>query len=448
MILNVFTYFLRAYLAFVFGIAFKAYYKRIQLKNLKPYFDHKGPMVLAVNHPNAFTDPIVVARIAYRQTALYYLARGDAFKGKFISKFLRYIGIVPIFRIQDAGKEGLKKNDDTAREVTQMIRDEKKLMIFVEGLCVWERRFRPVKKGVARMVLSAYDATQDDRLIVVPVHLSYSDAAKFRSDLYIETGAPLKVSDYGQLYKENPARAMFLFTQDVEARMRALVPTLVNKENDELIEDLQGLIKEEWLEINNYSVDNLEHHQLYWNYIIQQLNKADEAETIKNLRDKTKTYCKELRDYKVRDHLVRQYSREGDKGFFLRLFLFMFMTPVYYIGKALNFSPYYISIFITKKIVKHTEFYSSFCIVLGIFIFQLHYLAGLLILHFAFHKWEVLLLYTIVKLGFGWISLQRMIPRRKFIGEMRMRKIYKSKRGLFDKWVETRQSIYKEVQSL
>jgi 1-acyl-sn-glycerol-3-phosphate acyltransferase len=448
MILNAFTYLLRGYLAFVFGVAFKSYYKRIQLKKLKEYFDHDGPMVLAVNHPNAFTDPIILARIAFRQTALYYLARGDAFKGKYISKFLRYIGIVPIFRIQDAGKEGLKKNDDTAKEVTAMIRDGKKLIIFVEGLCVWERRFRPVKKGVARMVLAAYDATKDERLIVLPIHLSYSDASKFRSDLFIETGEPLRVSAYGDLYKENPARAMFLFTQDVETRMRMLVPTLKSKENDVFVEQLQEIYKEQWIEENNLSTDNLENHQQYWNRIIAALNANDNNENIETLRIKTNEYYYDLRKHKVRDHLIRQYEKEGDTGFFYRLALFIINTPMFYLGKLLNMLPYYSTMLITRKIVKNVEFYSSFCIVLGIFIFQLYYFAGLWLLYLAFHDWQVLLLYTIVKLGFGWIGLQIMIPRKKLIGEIRLRSMFLKQPEKFKQWIEKRNSIISELKKL
>lgn len=84
-----------------------AFYKRIQGKNLSE-LNVKGPVIIAMNHPNAFTDPIYIAYLSY-PLRVSYLARGDAFKPGLVSYLLEKIGIVPIFRIQDGGKEGLKK---------------------------------------------------------------------------------------------------------------------------------------------------------------------------------------------------------------------------------------------------------------------------------------------------------------------------------------------------
>src|SRR3954463_11311538 len=97
-------HFLRYCLTFFFPV----FYRRIQGRNLH-YLHAPGPAVIAMNHPNAFTDPIMITYLAY-PTRLYYMARGDAFKPGFVSWFLSGLGIVPVFRLQDAGREGLKKN--------------------------------------------------------------------------------------------------------------------------------------------------------------------------------------------------------------------------------------------------------------------------------------------------------------------------------------------------
>lgn len=80
----------------------------------------KGPVILAMNHPNAFTDAVAFTFIAH-PIRTKYLARGDAFKPGLISWILEQIGIVPIFRLQDAGKEGLLKNQSTFRKVNQLL---------------------------------------------------------------------------------------------------------------------------------------------------------------------------------------------------------------------------------------------------------------------------------------------------------------------------------------
>src|SRR3954470_11109789 len=144
-----------------------SFYKRIQAHNIR-HLMTDDPVIIAMNHPNAFTDPIAFTYVSYPMR-LYYMARGDAFKPGIISWLLERIGIVPIFRIQDAGKEGLLKNDEAYRRVNHLLGKNGKVMVFAEGLCIQERCLRPLKKGVARMVFGAYEYLQDDRLKVVPV---------------------------------------------------------------------------------------------------------------------------------------------------------------------------------------------------------------------------------------------------------------------------------------
>ncbi|MBK6983927.1 MAG: 1-acyl-sn-glycerol-3-phosphate acyltransferase [Bacteroidetes bacterium] len=120
------------------------FFKRSQIKNAH-HFKVKGPVILAVNHPNGFMDPVVLSTLGY-YPRLRYLARGDAFKKGLITAILESLGIIPIYRIQDGGKEGLKKNDATYERVNSLLNKNKKIMIFAEGLCIQERRLTPFKK--------------------------------------------------------------------------------------------------------------------------------------------------------------------------------------------------------------------------------------------------------------------------------------------------------------
>src|SRR5437016_4243018 len=98
---------LRICITFVLPI----YYRKIQGHNLD-LLKRKGPMILAMNHPNAFTDPVALILLTY-PLRLRYIARGDAFRPGLISRLLRAIGIIPVFRLRDAGKEGLKRNEES-----------------------------------------------------------------------------------------------------------------------------------------------------------------------------------------------------------------------------------------------------------------------------------------------------------------------------------------------
>ena len=78
-------------LRYLLSFLLPVFYKRTQIKNLDA-ITAKGPVIIAMNHPNAFTDPIYIAYLAYPQR-VSYMARGDAFKPGLIAYLLEKIGI-------------------------------------------------------------------------------------------------------------------------------------------------------------------------------------------------------------------------------------------------------------------------------------------------------------------------------------------------------------------
>lgn len=180
------------------------FFKRTKVSNIKN-IQVKGPVILAMNHPNAFMDPSAFSALVY-PPRVRYLARGDAFKKGVVTWLLQSLGIIPIFRIQDGGKEGLKKNDETYNIVNRLLRNNKKIIIYAEGLCIQERRLRPLKKGVPRMIFGAMVDQNLKNLTVVPVGVNYSNPSQFRGDLFFNIGEPILVNDYLEAYKEAPAK--------------------------------------------------------------------------------------------------------------------------------------------------------------------------------------------------------------------------------------------------
>ena len=188
--MDILFHILRYLVTFIYPI----FYKRIQTRN-KHFLQKKEPAVVAMNHPNAFTDPVAIVFNIY-PVKLHYLARGDAFKPGIVSKVLESLGIVPIFRIQDGGKEGLKKNEDAYRRVNHLLSKDKKMVVFAEGLCIQERRLRPLKKGVARMVFGAQEHLKEKPLCVIPVGVNYSKPDKLRSTIFYNVGEPISLEKY------------------------------------------------------------------------------------------------------------------------------------------------------------------------------------------------------------------------------------------------------------
>ena len=98
------------YLRITMSFAFPVFYRRLQMKNSSRVRE-KGPMFLAMNHPNAFMDPLTFSWVLFHPRTRY-MARGDAFKKGFAAWALQSMGIVPIFRARDGGFEKIKKKTE------------------------------------------------------------------------------------------------------------------------------------------------------------------------------------------------------------------------------------------------------------------------------------------------------------------------------------------------
>ncbi|MBX3162884.1 MAG: 1-acyl-sn-glycerol-3-phosphate acyltransferase [Bacteroidetes bacterium] len=353
-----------------------AFYKRIQGKNVKNV-QVKAPVIIAMNHPNAFMDPVAFSYISY-PLRVKYLARGDAFKAGLISFLLERIGIVPIFRIQDGGKEGLKKNDETYRRVNALLKRNAKIIVFAEGLCVQERRLRPLKKGTARMVFGAYEALNNGKLVVIPVGLNYSKPDKFRSTLFYNIGEPIYVKDFIEEYKQNSARANKHFMQILEPKMKALITHINNKENDEVVYQLEELCKANKLEEQHLNPTDLENDFLITQQITDLVNTTAEKNqaALDEFKQKAKNYLSKLKQHHLRDWLIdpKRNKHVNHTHLFLRYILLVLGAPFYIVGVVANYPAYWLANKLTRKIVKNIEFYASFMLAFQMLFFLLMYL--------------------------------------------------------------------------
>lgn len=363
---------LRFWTAFIFP----ANFRRIQIKNAH-YIQTDKPAVIAMNHPNSFADPILFT-ILVHPTRPRFMARGDAFKPGFASWFLEQIGILPIFRIQDGGKEGLQKNDATYQKVNKHLQLKHKVIIFAEGLCVLERRLRPLKKGVPRMVFGAYESIQNDELQIIPVGVNYSTPDKFGADVFIQVGQPIAVKEYWQAYKEQPAKTNNRLLQDLEPRLKALITHINRPEDDIAVLQAEVLLKPSEMKAKGYSRNNLEQDFEVLNSITERINRAaiHQAQALEDFKIASNAYFKRLEQAKLRDWLIdpSQAQKNSTPAFFLRVIVFLMGLPFYALGLLLNWLPFVITPVLTNKVIKSREFYTSIALGLAMVLYLIWYI--------------------------------------------------------------------------
>lgn len=426
------------------------YFRRSQIKNAK-YIRVKGPVILAMNHPNAFMDPISFTTHVY-PPRVYYLARGDAFKKGIVTVLLESLGIIPIFRIQDGGKEGLKKNNETYERVNTLLKHNQKIIVFAEGLCIQERRLRPLKKGVPRMVFGAAEAEDLKDLIVVPVGVNYSDPDQFRSDVFFNIGKPLKVSDYWENYKEAPAKTMNQFLTDLTPRMKELIVHINHKHNERVIEHIEEIYKYKYFKKHQYQFNNLEHGFNFSRKVAEVINNTEvsEPEKVKELYEKTKHYFASIKKHNIRDWLINPAKQSGINYLNLafRILMIIATIPLYLVGLIGNFIPYKFTHIITTKKVKAVEFKASFNMGIGAVLFLFYYpIQFFIIKAFMPQVWWALLVILIFILG-GYVCLHLSPFRKKTWGIYRALQLKSKSPKVFEGLKQERKSIIEAFEAL
>ena len=158
--------------------------------NNRALLKEKGPLLLASNHPNSFLDAVLLDILF--EEPVWSLARGDAFVNKPITRLFQAVKILPIYRTSE-GAENLSENYKTFDACIEIFRKNGVVQIFSEGKCINEWHLRPLKKGTARLALSAWE--KNIPLKVLPVAINYSSFREFGKNLLINLGKIIRKED-------------------------------------------------------------------------------------------------------------------------------------------------------------------------------------------------------------------------------------------------------------
>lgn len=169
-------------LKFPARLAILIYCKYLKLNTTK-YLDSKGPLLLAVNHPNSFLDAIILSTI-FNQP-VHSLTRGDVFKKPFFAKILRATNMHPVYRLSE-GAENIGHNYASFEACRNIFKNDGIVLIFSEGRCENEWHLRPLMKGTARLALSAWE--EGIPLKILPIGLNFHSFRAFGKIIHVNFG--------------------------------------------------------------------------------------------------------------------------------------------------------------------------------------------------------------------------------------------------------------------
>ena len=354
------------------------YYRKIVINDLKS-IPANQPLILAPNHQNALMDAL--AMVCGTEFQVVFLARADIFKGRFLTKVLTFMNIMPIYRIRD-GYENVKRNDEVFVKTNQVMRNMyNPLGIFPEGNHGDRRRLRVLVKGLFRIAFIAQEEYGEKQgVVIIPLGINYGHYQNFRSTLLINFGKPIEVADYYRVYTVNPGMAINQLKERYAAEVSKLMIDIQTEEYYQTYMLLRTIFNDDLR--NKLGITD---HSLTGKFkadkaMIAMLDKelVSAPDSIKSLDAKVTEYQSGLQKAGLRDWVIRK-EKYSMAGIAVSVFLKIIFLPLFIAGFFNNILPYWFAASKGAKI-KDTQFQSSFKFVIGMLAFPIWYLifAGLL----------------------------------------------------------------------
>jgi BASS family bile acid:Na+ symporter len=165
-------------------------FKKIEIRGLENI--PRGRVIFVGNHQNGLIDPLLIAAFNQRSTTFY--TRASAFKNPIVSKVLHYLGLLPIFRFRDGGRN-LRNNIELFEKGADALIGGEAIALFPEGNHGAERRIRPLKKGVIRLLETTYQKDSSEEVFLVPVGFNYERLEQFKDKVSVRFGPPISSFD-------------------------------------------------------------------------------------------------------------------------------------------------------------------------------------------------------------------------------------------------------------
>ena len=163
---------------------------------------------------------------------IYFMTKGTFFNSKLKMFLLKSLGLIPINRAIDGKTKGVS-NGDSFESCYRILEQGKTLAVFPEGNSFPDRFLRKLKSGTARIALESERRNNGGLGVkIIPIGLNYSQAEKFRSDVYIRVGEAISPLPYLELYKSDTLKSSRDLTNNFYLNLKRLLIAAESKEQE------------------------------------------------------------------------------------------------------------------------------------------------------------------------------------------------------------------------
>lgn len=435
-------------LKFILKIALRVFFRRFQVDGLDKLHRAKGPLILAVNHPNTFMDPLIIATLVRQRVA--FIANGSIFN-RFTTPIFKYFHVIPVYRKKDTATSALSPaelNKRTFQRCYDYLETQGTILIFPEGTSEIERRLREIKTGTARIALGA-EAEHGFNLGVqiLPIGLNYSDPTHFRSEVFVNVGEPIHVRNFKENYRPDSFEAVETLTDLIQQRLTETVIITEDAEEDSLVLQVEKLYK-------NQLFDELQLNQKVKKDefgLIKQLITAvrffetHHPDRLKSLQVRMTNYLDLLQKLHLSDRIFTQTKRLYNHLSSTLLTLLLGL-PLYLIGLITNYIPYILPSKIARLISSDISYRAPIMMTVGILLFPIFYGFEAFIVHSLFQQRWVTLVFVVSLPLLGYFVLWYWDRLTRLTHLWQALRLFRQKPSLMESLTSERAKIFKALE--
>lgn len=169
----------------------------------------KGPCILAPNHASFYDPPLMSISC---KDEIHFLARGSLFNQYFFKIIISHLNAYPI--------TGTTQDLSSIKLILQLIKDQKKVVVFPEGIRSFDGHLSPIKSGIGMLAIKC-----NCQIVPVYIHGTFEVWPRTRKFPRIsgETacvfGSPISPDSFSKYHKKEAQQKI---AQHVQRSIEAL----------------------------------------------------------------------------------------------------------------------------------------------------------------------------------------------------------------------------------
>ena len=336
-------------------------------------------------------DPLALVMTNPLQTL--WLTRADIFKNKIARPILKFMKMVPIYRIRD-GKDNLANNEQIFNQVAHVLEQKDSIALFPEAAHSGKRQMLPHKKAIPRIALDAEEKNGFKLgLKIVPVGIYYDHYWNFDRTLLVQYGKTIEVDKYKNQYAENSQNAMLALRDEI---YDCLKPLTLHIHSGQYYHDYENIRMVAGQELARKKLGN-ENPVLKLFRSDQELIKkielleSDNFPVFEDLRTKSAIYIQDLKLSGIEQSQLMLAKESSLVKLICWTVHSMITLPFLILGFIFNCVPFYITRKILTRKIKDPAFLSTFTFAAGLIVYPIIYLIECGLLRAFTDSWMIAL---------------------------------------------------------